>query len=1233
MLKWMTRLLLWPIALICVLVVAAFFLLQQDFAQQYIIRHALEIVNRDFVGSMHVEHVSVSLNGSVQVRGFVLRDEADVTILTADRVQVRLAPWDLLRGRVHVLQADLHGLRGSFVMNNGEINIARAFEPAHPVADDTSATPASAWVRLDRLSFTLDSLAVSVDSSFAKVFSDHRVIGDALITDSVITYDLTVAVTNAFELQSAGVVRHYSDSLLSTDIHFTGSSQYVKSNWSPEFPDIGKLSVTSRVLVEPSRITSVFDIASEILGELRGEIEIDDYADTPSVSLGASFRDIDLSAWIGDSIAHQFSGRASLTKSKSPEWTNDWSGRIELDNSYWDHIKLDADVEAELFAQAATLSGEIRTNAGSINLSVRSEGLSPDSLSLSGHATLKDATLHAFVPEIPDSLSPLSGTAEFSYHSYPHKEHAAEARVQLGAVSLGRYKLDSLTFAATLDGTTFTLDSTRIKMGSASAWLFARGDYTQHIASEISADIPYIEELRGLITPYFPHVDSLSGDVSLELATLLTLAQDSLSDVSLKGKLKSKQLTFGEITAHTIEVQIDTVALSTEQMEAELTCDSLVIAEETITPITLSLSGSWMSPEFACFFAARGDTLEVDASGTLDVSREPHSVEIMQLALNLFGTQWRNDFPVVVSFDSLHYEIEALILRSDYGVLRATGYLENPGQQDLVVEFSGLETGRLAPILRMELPDGDLNLRLQLSGSDSAMTGDFEVVLDSVSYMKSALADRMKFSASLDATGKLFADAIYVWFADTVLSAHADIPATFSMQKGFVISKDEQLAGALRVDSLPIGRFKPWMSAGTQLDGFFTTDLALQGTIQRPDWRGDLELDDGFYRDSRYGIAYKWIVLDADLRRDSLVIHTFRATSRGTITGTGFARLGVPWPEELDLKLHFDKFEAVSSRRQKARLDGEVTLSGPFNSLNAEGKLTIQEGLYRLTQAATKTIEHVDLDSVLAGLRGDTLAKGFDSDKFYRSMSHDLVISIPGNFWIRGAGLNIELAGELRLEKDHRLEPSANGEITIRNGTVKFYGQELRIEDNSSLRFDGPPTTPELNISAIYKGVERERGYEVTVKLTGTPDKSAAEFSGRFDDGSVMSEDEAIQRLLPFASTGDGSGFSAEQSVVDAASGQVSDIVSKASGLDVFEFRPGPGGLSDLSSGQLELGTYVTDRLFVRVFQPIEDPRSGQKVSIDYRLLDWMKITAEQESQGQSSTSSSFTVYLQFEWR
>lgn len=919
-------------------------------------------------------------------------------------------------------------------------------------------------------------------------------------------------------------------------------------------------------------------------------------------------------------------------KSKSPDWTYDWSGRVELDSSFWDNIDIDADVETELQENSAALAGEIRTNAGSFNVRVTADGLSPDSLTVSGRARLSSAVPHHFVPAIPDSLSPLSGDAEFVFDRAPNRPLKADARLVLGSVSLGRYKLDSLAFHAAIDSTTFSLDSTRLRLGSASALLFARGDYTKAVTGELSADLPAIEDFRALLSPYLPQIDSVAGDAKINIAALLSMAADSVSDVSASGTIQSEKLTYGSYSAHNVVLELDTLVLSQELLKANLKCDSLLTGE-TIAPVTAKLSGNWLAPDFAISASALSDTVKVYASGSFDARQIPYEVEADELQLDLVGTTWHNDFPVVVSFDSLHYDVEALIMRSDYGVLRATGFLENPGQQDLVVEFSGFQTGSLAPLLQSEIPDGILNMRVQISGPDSAIVGDLDLTIDSVTYQNSSLADQIKFATSLTEDHRLACEALYLWYGDTVVTLDAQIPATFSLQDGLNISSQDQLSGSMKVDSLKLSRISPWLAAGTSLDGFLSSDLALQGTVARPDWQGDIKLRDGFYRDTRYGMAYKWIVLDANLRRDSLYISDLRATSRGTMTGSGLAKLGVPWPEALDLKLKFDNFEAVSSRIQKARLNGNLNVSGPFDSLDASGNLTLQEGFYRLTQSATKSIEPINLDSVLAVLRGDTLDEGFNPDAFYMSMSHDLTVVIPGNFWIRGSGLNTELSGQIRLEKQFGKEPTANGEIAIRNGTVKFYGQELRITDNSTLRFDGPPGSPELNISAARKGVDRERSFEVTVKLTGTPDNSLAEFSGKYDDGTVMSQDEAIQKLLPFVGASDGASFDAEHTVIDAASGEVSNIVSKASGLDVFEFRPGPGGLNDLSSGQLELGTYVTDRLFIRVFQPIDDPRSGQKVSIDYRLLNWMKITAEQDSKSAGTTSSSFTVYLQFEWR
>ncbi len=1227
--RWLSRIFLWPFALVGALLASGFFLIQQEPVQQYLAQRALKIVNRQIAGTVSVDYITLKLHGALVARNLVIKDDTGAVVLTTDRARVWLAPWDLVLGRVHVLKADLEHIRGRIVVDSSGSNLQRAFATLPSPEPDTTTRPL--WIRLDRLTLGVDSLAVRLGDAFSTTFTNHTLTGDAALTDSIITYDCNIAQAGNFSFASNAVVRPYSDTLWAGAAVFNGTSAYVAGQWAPAFPALGGLTLDLHGHVQRRDLTAIFAASAEHVGQLKGDVEIENYADSARVSLGVSFTNLVLSYWLGDSVAHAFNGRAALTKSPSSAWSHDWRGRIELDSAFYGAVEIAADVEAELYENAAALAGEIRTNSGAFNVRLRSDGLNPDSLYLYGRATLAAADLHAFFPQVPDSLSPLSGQTEFELYREPGAEQIVDATLVLGPVTLGRYDLDSLAFHARIEGTHFKLDSTRLRLGSASALLFARGDYTESITTEFTASIPQVADFRDLLRPYLPQVDSISADAELDVVAAVTLT-DSTPVIGARGTLISQRAAYGGIVAHSLTARCDTLDTAAEQLRLNLRCDSVRAFNETITPLSLSLAGSWAAPAFTCALAARQDTFKIAAAGALDYSSTPLVLTVDELALTTYNTVWHNDYPIEATFDSLHYEIAALVLRSDYGVLRATGYLENPGVQDLALEFSGLRTSQLAPILRTTLPDGDLNLRVQITGPDSAVAGRLELLLDSLTFEDAPLADRITLIADLTESGFLTATASYLWYNDTTLTATAALPARFSMQQGLIVPSGELLAGKLLMDSLDLDRLRPWLSPGTLLDGYLSADLQLSGSVSQPDWSGDVHLVDGFYRDTRFGIAYKWIVLDADLRRDSLIIHSLRATSRGTMTGSGFARLGVPWPQELSLNLDFDKFEAVNSRIQQARLDGDIRLTGPFDSLTAEGRLTVEEGQYRLTQSATKTIETVNLDSVLADLRGDSLEAGFNADAFYSSLSHDLTIVIPGNFWIRGAGLNLELAGQLRIQKNHYAEPTANGEIAIRKGTVKFYGQELRIAENSTVRFDGPADSPELNISAIYSGVERERSYEVTVALTGTPDHSLAEFSGKYGDGQAMSSDEAIQKLLPFAGSGEG-GFSAEQSVIDAASGQVSDIVGKASGLDVFEFRPGPGGLNDLSSGQLELGTYVTDRLFIRVFQPIEDPRSGQKVSIDYRLLDWMKLTAEQESRERSSSSSSFTVYLQFEWR
>ena len=65
-------------------------------------------------------------------------------------------------------------------------------------------------------------------------------------------------------------------------------------------------------------------------------------------------------------------------------------------------------------------------------------------------------------------------------------------------------------------------------------------------------------------------------------------------------------------------------------------------------------------------------------------------------------------------------------------------------------------------------------------------------------------------------------------------------------------------------------------------------------------------------------------------------------------------------------------------------------------------------------------------------------------DDLYRGMSHDLRIEIPGNCWMRGGGINIELFGDLSLFKEKNDDPVVNGDINVRRGTIELVGHELK---------------------------------------------------------------------------------------------------------------------------------------------------------------------------------------------
>jgi autotransporter translocation and assembly factor TamB len=474
--------------------------------------------------------------------------------------------------------------------------------------------------------------------------------------------------------------------------------------------------------------------------------------------------------------------------------------------------------------------------------------------------------------------------------------------------------------------------------------------------------------------------------------------------------------------------------------------------------------------------------------------------------------------------------------------------------------------------------------------------------------------------------------AVYTLGGDSIAIARGSLPARLTFSDGVVMNAELPMAGTLKLADRPWMFGYPLLPFGSTIGGRVSGELTVLGSPARPNWLGNLQCRDGSYRDTRYGLDYRAIGADLTLHRDTLFVEHLTLQSSGTLTGSGRILMSFPLPRQLDLDVNLANFEAVDSRNLKARLSGAVSVHGPLDSLHAAGKVRFSEGTYRITQATTKQIEEIDLTAELSRLRGDsTLRQGILVSRFYRPMSHALYVDIPGNVWLRGSGLNVELFGGIWMYKNAHEDPTLNGEIKVKRGTVDFAGHEFRTDqDSGAVVFRGPIDDPELNIIAIEQSILRTTGDQIRIRVFGTVQNSRIELSGTRADGGEMTLEEVLQRLfgaiLPLAG---GSGGDLQGTITTAGVSQLSGLVARAAGVDVFQFRPGTGGFSDLSGSSLEVGTYLTDRLYIRVLQPIESVQGNQDVLVEYRLFDWLKLAGHQFG----TKSSEFKTVLQWEWR
>lgn len=94
-------------------------------------------------------------------------------------------------------------------------------------------------------------------------------------------------------------------------------------------------------------------------------------------------------------------------------------------------------------------------------------------------------------------------------------------------------------------------------------------------------------------------------------------------------------------------------------------------------------------------------------------------------------------------------------------------------------------------------------------------------------------------------------------------------------------------------------------------------------------------------------------------------------------------------------------------------------------------------------------------------------------------LNFDVGIDLGDGFYLRGAGLDARVEGQLRLRAEGRGAIRATGTLEAKDGVYEGFGQKLAIE-RGRVNFQGPLENPGLDVLALRRGLPVDVGVSIT---------------------------------------------------------------------------------------------------------------------------------------------------------
>lgn len=403
------------------------------------------------------------------------------------------------------------------------------------------------------------------------------------------------------------------------------------------------------------------------------------------------------------------------------------------------------------------------------------------------------------------------------------------------------------------------------------------------------------------------------------------------------------------------------------------------------------------------------------------------------------------------------------------------------------------------------------------------------------------------------------------------------------------------------------------------LGGQLRFELGADGTVNRPDMNGRIDLENGFYEHRPSNTRLRRIDFAARLTPAEWRIERARAEDgeKGSISLAGAVRFPGGAPPALDFRLRADRAQLLSTPAVRGAISGDLALSGDAENAQLAGELTLRPLAVQIEHLIGGSVPEIEVVEV--EVDGPQVER---APPLLQKIALAIQVVLDQQSYVRGLGLDSELRGEVDIAGT-AAKPRASGELHIVRGSFDLLGKRFELQEGQ-VQFENDE-------AAIYvKGLHEYSEGEITAEISGT----TRDLDVTFSSSPAAPQDEIFAQLLFGKSLSDISPLQAVRmvSVIRTlqSGGPTFDPLAKTRdllGVDTLDIQREDADEGEQDQYALSLGKYITNRIYIEL-QRSTDPLNPWQAEMQVELKRNLGLEIKSADNNESGAGS-----VELQWK